>query len=50
VLFPPHYHKFLDHQALDLVLQRPDLTHQITRLVGRDAAADDRTADTARAA
>lgn len=39
----------LDHQPLNLVLQRPNLAHQVTSLVRRDRARDDRPADTASA-
>jgi hypothetical protein len=31
----------LDHQSLDLVLQSPDLVHQITGRVGGDASTND---------
>lgn len=37
----------LDHESLDLVLQGLDLVHQVTGLVGGDAAGDNGTADTA---
>lgn len=35
----------LDHQSLDLVLQVPNLAHQIRSLVGGDACRDDCTTD-----
>lgn len=42
------YHRILlDHQTLDLVLDRTDLAHEIGGLVGGDGAADDGSADTA---
>lgn len=37
----------LDHESLDLVLERADLAHEVGGLVGGDAAADDSAADTA---
>jgi len=37
----------LDHQPLNLILQRPYLPHQITRLIRRNAAADNRARDAA---
>lgn len=40
----------LDHQSLDLVLERADLVHEIRRLVGGDAGRDDSARDTAGAA
>lgn len=47
----PHFiTSHLDHEPLHLVLERADLAHQVTGLVGRNAAADDRAADTASAA
>ena len=36
----------LDHESLNLILERADLAHQVGSLVGGDAAADNRTADT----
>src|SRR3981189_864435 len=41
-------HKNLDHEPLNLVLQAPDLVHQITGLVGGDASSDDGSAHAAR--
>lgn len=37
----------LDHESLDLVLERADLAHEVGGLVGGDAAGDDSAADTA---
>lgn len=37
----------LDHESLNLILQAPDLVHEITGLVGGDASGDDGSADTA---
>ena len=37
----------LDHEPLDLVLQAPDLVHQVAGLVGGDAGSDDGSADAA---
>ena len=37
----------LNHEPLDLILERADLAHQVGGLVGGDAAADNRTAHTA---
>lgn len=39
--------EYLDLQSLDLVLESPDLAHQVGRLVGGDAAGDDSAGDTA---
>ena len=36
----------LDHETLYLVLERPDLAHQLTGLIGRDRHADDSTGNT----
>lgn len=45
---PPSFAKaYLDHETLDLVLQRADLAHEIGSLVGGDGAANDGSADTA---
>ena len=46
----PQTASHLDLQTLDLVLERPDLAHEVRRLVGGDAAGDDGTGDTAGAA
>lgn len=35
----------LDHESLDLILQAPDLVHQVAGLVGGDASSDDCSAD-----
>lgn len=40
----------LDHQTLDLVLDRPDLAHEIARFVGRNGGGNDCAADAAGAA
>ena len=45
-LFVPH----LDLETLDLVLEGPDLAHEVTGFVGRDGTGDDSTGDTAGAA
>ena len=42
-----HYCALLYHQPLNLILQRPYLTHQIARLVGSNAARDNRSANAA---
>lgn len=40
----------LDLETLNLVLERPDLAHEVGGLVGGDAAGDDGAGDTAGAA
>jgi hypothetical protein len=40
----------LDLETLNLVLERPDLAHEVGSLVGGDAAGDDGAGDTAGAA
>ena len=40
----------LDHEPLNLVLDGPDLSHEVASLVGGDASSDHRTRDTSRAA
>jgi len=37
----------LDLEALDLVLEGPDLAHEVTGLVRGDGGSDDRTRDAA---
>lgn len=40
----------LDHEPLNLVLDGPDLSHEVASLVGGDASSDHRTRDTGRPA
>ena len=42
----PHASNTLNHEPLDLILQTPNLPHQITRLISRDTRRDNCPANT----